>query len=214
MVLRICDFCFKRFAHRQSLFKHKKKCTGAPPKPMMNPPAPTETKLEARLIPILSKTPKTSMDDDNEIDDLQDNGGPPTDIATIDGAKYSGEKPKSEKTLVKIMDKLKIPHENRAQILKEETELDKKVRKKMKSLCNIKQEGRSPKPPLRVSMPHLGVEEKTLINDFSRLFQEMKKIGKDNAEELCYILDELRNYGTIDEKCFQTAFNAVEDLCN
>ena len=35
-------------------------------------------------------------------DDLQDIGGPPTDIATIDGAEYSGDKPKSEKTLVKI----------------------------------------------------------------------------------------------------------------
>ena len=87
----------------------------------------------------------------------------------------------------------------------------------MKSSKNIKQDGprsRSPKPPLRVSMPHLSVEEKTLINDFSRLFQEMKMIGKDNGKELCYILDELRNYGTIDEKCFHSAFNAVEDLCN
>ena len=61
------------------------------------------------------------MDDDNEINDLQDIEDPPSDIATFEGAEYAGEKPKSEKSLVKIMDKLKIPHENRAQILKEET---------------------------------------------------------------------------------------------
>ena len=34
MVPRSCDLCLKRFTNRQSLFKHKKKCTGAPPKPM------------------------------------------------------------------------------------------------------------------------------------------------------------------------------------
>ena len=70
------------------------------------------------------------------------------------------------------------------------------------------------KPPISDNMPHLSAEEKTLLNDFRRLFQEMKMIGKNNGEELCYILDELRNFGSIDEKCFQTAFNAIEDLCN
>ena len=176
---------------------------------MIHPPASTKTKSETGLIPILSKAPKLSMDDDNEIDDLQDIVGSPSDIATFNGAEFSGETPKSGKTLVKIMEQLKIPYENRAQILKEEIELDKKVRKKMKSLCNNKQDG----PPIRVSMPHLSAEEKTLLNDFRRLFQEMKMIGKDNGEELCYILDELRNFGSIEEKCFQKAFNAVKDLC-
>ena len=57
------------------------------------------------------------MDDDNEIN-------APSDIPTFDGAEFSGEKPKSEKTLVKIMDMLKIPNENRAEILKEEKNLD------------------------------------------------------------------------------------------
>ena len=177
---------------------------------MMNLPAPTKTKSETNLIPILSKT---SMDDD-EIDGLQGIENSPSDIPTFDGAEFSGEKPKSEKTLVKIMDMLKIPHENRAQILKEETELDKKVRKKMKSSCNRKQDGHSPTPPIRVSMPHLRAEEKTLLNNFSRLFQEMKMNGKDYGEELSYMLDKLRNYGSIDEQCFQKAFNAVGDLCN
>ena len=116
--------------------------------------------------------------------------------------------------MVKITDIIKIPHENRAQILKEETELDKKVREKMKSLCNPKQDGRSSTPPIRVSMPHLSAEEKTLLNNFSRLFQEMKMNGKDYGEELSYMLDKLRNSGSIDEECFQKAFNAVGDLCN
>ena len=35
-VTRNCDLCPKRFAHRQSLSKHKKKCTGTPTKPLMN----------------------------------------------------------------------------------------------------------------------------------------------------------------------------------
>ena len=179
----------------------------------MNLPAPTKTKSETNLIPILSKTPKLSMDDD-EIDDLQDIEASPSVIPTFDGAEFSGEKPKSEKTLVKIMDMLKIPHENRAQILKEEAELDKKVREKMKSSCNRKQDGRSPTSPIRVNAPHLSAEEKTLLNNFSRLFQEMKMNGKDYGEELSYMLDKLRNYGSVDEECFQKAFNAVGDLCN
>ena len=49
------------------------------------------------------------MDDDNEIDNVQDIDDPPSDIPTFDGAEFSGEKPKSEKTLIKIMDMLKFP---------------------------------------------------------------------------------------------------------
>ena len=60
---------------------------------------------------------------------LQDIEDPPT-FPTFDGGEFSGEKPLSERTLLKIMDMLKIPHENRAQILKEELELDKKVWKR------------------------------------------------------------------------------------
>ena len=42
------------------------------------------------------------------------------DIPTFDGAEFSGEKPLSDETLFKMMEMLKIPHENRAHILKEE----------------------------------------------------------------------------------------------
>ena len=200
MMPRSCDLCLKSFTHRQSLFKHKKKkCTPPPSKPT----ATTETKLETRLIPILSKTPKLSMDDDNEIDNVQDIEDAPSDIPTFDGAEFSGEKPKSEKTLIKIMDMLKIPRENRAQILK--------------SVRNNKQDGRSPTPPSRGNIPHhhhLSAGEKTLLNDFSRLFQEMKMTDKDNGKELTDILNELRNSESVDEECYITAFNAVEDLCN
>ena len=194
MMPQSCDLCLKRFAHRQSLFKHKKKkCTGTPPP--SKPTAPTETKSETCLIPILSKTPKLSMDDDNEIN-------APSDIPTFDGAEFSGEKPKSEKTFIKIMDMLKIPRENRAQILK--------------SVRNNKQDGRSPTPPSRGNIPHhhLSAREKTLLNDFSRLFQEMRMTSKDNGKELTDILNELRNSKSVDEECYQTAFKAVEDLCN
>ena len=194
MMPQSCDLCLKSFSHRQSLFKHKKKkkkCTPPPSKPT----APIETKSETRLIPILSKRPKLSMDDDNEIN-------APSDIPTFDGAEFSGDKPKSEKTLIKIMDMLKIPRENRAQILK--------------SVRNNKQDGRSPTPPSRGNIPHhhLSAGEKTLLNDFSRLFQEMKMTSKDNGKELTDILNELRNSESVDEECYQTAFKAVEDLCN
>ena len=125
-----------------------------------------------------------------------------SDIPTFDGAEFSGEKPKSEKTLIKMMDMLKIPRENRAQILK--------------SVRNNKQDGRSPTPPSRGNIPHhhLSAREKTLLNDFSRLFQEMRMTSKDNGKELTDILNELRNSESVDEECYQTAFKAVEDLCN
>ena len=175
---------------------------------MINPTVPIDTKSETNLIPISSKTHKLSMAVD-EIDGLQDIENPPSDIPTFDGAEFSGEKPKSEKTLVKIMDMLKIPPENRAQIFKEEPELDRKVHEKMKSSCNSKQDGPSLTSPIRVNISHLSVEEKTLLNNFSRLFQEMKMNGKDNGEELSYILDELRKLGTLDEESCQIAIDAV-----
>ena len=39
-VTRNCDLCPKRFTHRQSLYKHKKKCTGTPTKALTNAPDP------------------------------------------------------------------------------------------------------------------------------------------------------------------------------
>ena len=100
-----------------------------------------------------------------EIEGLQDIEDPPSDIPTFDGAEFSGEK--SDETLIKIMDMLNIPPENRAQILKEEKEFDKKVREKMKSLCNSKQDGPSLTSLIHVNISYLSVEEETLHKNFS-----------------------------------------------
>ena len=49
-----------------------------------------------------------------------------SDIPTFDGAEFSGEKPKSDETLLNLMKMLRIPHEYRARFLKEEKEYDRK----------------------------------------------------------------------------------------
>ena len=124
-----------------------------------------------------------------------------TDIPTFNGAKFSGEKPKSDETLLKIMEVLKIPHESRARILKVEKETDKQVRKKMKNSCDL------------IDKAVLdSKQEKTLLNKFNRLFREMKANGKDNGNELCVILDKLRNSGVLDEESSRTVFNAMGDI--
>ena len=39
-------------------------------------------------------------------------------IPTFDGAEFSGEKPKSDETLLKMMEMVGVPHDRRASILK------------------------------------------------------------------------------------------------
>ena len=70
------------------------------------------------------------------------------------------------------------------------------------------------KRPIIVRAPHLNSEEKELINRYSQLFQAMKEGRKDNGEELCVILDQLKDYGTFDEKDCQKAFDAIEHIYN
>ena len=49
-----------------------------------------------------------------------------SDIPTFDGEEFSGEKPKSDGTLLNLMKVLRIPHKYRARFLKEEKEYDRK----------------------------------------------------------------------------------------
>ena len=50
---------------------------------------------------------------------------PSKDISTFDGAEFSGEKPKSDEGIIKIMEMLNIPQKSRVGILNEEKKLDK-----------------------------------------------------------------------------------------
>ena len=83
--------------------------------------------------------------------------------------------------------------------------MDKKARENVESLCNSKQDGQSLTYPIPVKAPHLRLRMMftTFLNKFSRLFREMKN-GKDNAEVLFLILDDLRKSGTLDEESCQT----------
>ena len=138
-----CDICGEHFARRDNLSRHKKRrypCDGSKTRTTVassssssskrlsneehtNVPPPKKMESET-LIPLLSKTHKLSLDNAESGDVLQDIEGPVTDIPTFDGAEFSGEKPKSDETLLKIMKMLKIPHQRHARILKEEREAD------------------------------------------------------------------------------------------
>ena len=69
-------------------------------------------------------------------------------------------------------------------------------------------------PPTIVEYPRMDAEEKKVINRFSRLFHETKRNGRDNREELCILLDELKGSGTFNGEECQKAYEAYEDIYN
>ena len=90
----LCNICGEDFARHDSLSRHMKR------------------KYPCGVTPTTKNVPKKLSDGD-----VAPAGA---DIPTFDGAEFSGEKPLSDETLLKMMEMLKIPHENRVRILKEE----------------------------------------------------------------------------------------------
>ena len=58
----------------------------------------------------------------------------------------------------------------------------------------------------------LSEQEKTLVDKFNQLLQDMENNRRDNGEELCVILNKLRNTGILDEETSQRLFNVMEDI--
>ena len=117
---------------------------------------------------LIPRSLKLSDDNDENSDLLHVDESPVIDIVTFDGVKFFGEKPKSDETLIKIMEMLKIPHERGARILKEEIEFGKKALEKAKISHNFtdnvehdqEQNGCSTilKPSIHVTDPDLSIE--------------------------------------------------------
>ena len=115
---RICEKCDKAYSSRQSLYNHRKYCKGG------NVKIPSQDGSEE--IVLASKiSEKAKVRRKLFIDSLV-SGKDRSDIPTFDGEEFSGEKPKSDGTLVNLMKMLRIPHEYRARFLKEEKEYDRK----------------------------------------------------------------------------------------
>ena len=100
--------------------------------------------------------------------------------------------------------------------IKKET---KKVREKRKNSCNVidtldsKQDGCPTRQVKSLkAYKDLSEQEKTLVDKFNQLLQDMETNGKDNGEELCVILNKLRNTGILDEETSQRLFNVMEDI--
>ena len=210
-----CKTCGKNFSRNDAMTRHKKySCSLSP------------------TVQVKQNVAKCEESNSKPVDKMSQ------DIPTFDGAEFSGEKPKSEKTLVKIMDMLKIPNENRADILKEERKLDPSNEPSAKKLKIIpllsksnqqmpeqssekkgdeeteeeKEEDEKEEgesPPPVVKAPHLTIEEKKLFNKYSQLFRDMKLTGKDNRGKLCILLDAMRDYCMIDEAGYDKAYDAI-----
>ena len=93
-----CDTCRKDFSRKDALTRHKKfSCDGS---------HKAEAKINVDCVANREESDSKPVVISPETDDnlLQD-------IPTFDGAEFSGEKPKSEETLTKIMEMLKIPQE-------------------------------------------------------------------------------------------------------
>ena len=210
-----CDTCRKDFSRSDALTRHKKySCS-------LSPKVEVKRNYVAKCKELNSKP----------IDNMSQ------DIPTIDGAAFSGEKPKS-KEINKIMDMLNTPQEKRATIMKEEKKLDgQKVpskdppAKKMKIIplpsksdhlisdqssdevgeeedAEEDEEEEEMSPPV-VKASHLNTEEKQIANKFSQLFCEMKQTGKNNRGMLYILLDEMRDNGIIDETDYDKVYNAI-----
>ena len=137
---RRCDSCSKVYAHRQSLFKHKKNCIGGVcTKSLANLSAAKVVKPQKMMdlsepIKLSHKNGRfTPLHDGTEA--LQDAHDPTMDnIPTFDGAEFCDKKPKSDETLIKIMKMLKIPRHRHARILKEERQRDNQAPEKSNGL--------------------------------------------------------------------------------
>ena len=137
---RRCDSCSKVYAHRQSLFKHKKNCIGGvDTQSLANLSAAKVVKPQKMMdlsepIKLSHKNGRfTPLHDGTEA--LQDARDPTMDnIPTFDGAEFCDVKPKSDETLIKIMKMLKIPRHRHARILKEERQRDNQAPEKSNGL--------------------------------------------------------------------------------
>ena len=172
-------------------------------KPMTNP---------SDSIPTSSKTSKLSMND--------------SEIPVFDGAEFCGDKPLSDDTLIRMMENLGVPPDRRArnlELFRKDQESDKKVHEKMKNSSNFidtldsKQDDCC--PPIRQvkslkAYKDLSEQEKTLVDKFNQLLQDMENNRRDNGEELCVILNKLRNTEILDEESSQRLFNVMEDIYN
>ena len=215
-----CDTCGEDFSRKDALTRHKKYSCDASHK--------TEAK---RIVDCVAKREESNSKPIDIPPETHDSMS--QEIPTFDVAEFSGEKPKSEETLIKIMEMLKIPQEKCASILKEEKQLEEQTFKKVPSkeppakkmkiiplLSKSDQQkseqstnkARETSPPI-VKAPHLNVEEKKCLNRFSQLFRETKQSGKDNAEQLCILLDRLEDRGTLDEASCDKAYDAIVDIC-
>ena len=211
---RKCGKCYKTYASRQSLCNHRKICDGK------KKSSYTHTSLKS-IVP----SPK-KMDYAENDEFLQDIESPVRDIPTFDGAEFCGDKPLSDDTLLRMMENLGVPPDRRArnlELFRKDQESDKKVHEKMKNSSNFidtldsKQDDCC--PPIRQvkslkTYKDLSEEEKISVEKFNQLLRDMETNGKDNGEELCVILNKLRNTGILDEETSQRLFNVMEDIYN
>ena len=110
----------------QSLYNHKKYCKGENVDtlhfiPSQDGSRVKETDLASKISEKAKVRPKLFIDSLKN-----DYGKDKSDISTFDGAEFTGEKPKSDGTLLNLMKVLRIPHKYRARFLKEEKEYDRK----------------------------------------------------------------------------------------
>ena len=209
---RKCGKCYKTYASRQSLCNHRKICDGKKKSSYIH----TSPKS---IVPSPEK-----MDYAENDEFLQDIESPDRDIPTFDGAEFCGDKPLTDDTLLRMMEMLNVPPERRArnlELFRKDQERDKKVREKMKNSCNVidtldsKQDGCPTRQVKSLkAYKDLSEQEKALVKKFNQLLQDMETNGKDNGEELCVILNKLRNTGILDEETSQRLFNVMEDIYN
>ena len=122
---RICEKCDKAYSSRQSLYNHRKYCKGGNVNMTLHS-IPSQNGSRAGEIDLASKiSEKAKVRRKLFIDSLV-SGKDRSDIPTFDGEEFSGEKPKSDGTLLNLMKALRIPHEYLARFLKEEKEYDRK----------------------------------------------------------------------------------------
>ena len=120
---RICEKCDKVYSSRQSLYNHRKYCKGGNVNmtlhsiPSQDMSRAEETNLTSKILE------KAKVRRKLFISSLV-YGKDRSDIPTFDGAEFSGEKLKSDGTLLNLMKVLRIPHEYQARFLKEEKEYD------------------------------------------------------------------------------------------
>ena len=197
-----CERCGNDFARKDILTRHinrKYPCGGA------NTPYQRDSSV--------SRKSRFSADCPQDVSARQE------DIQTFDGAEFSGEKPKSRETLLKMMEMLKIPEHRREKIatdmLKEDATMNTQRNfstRNDEGDADIADEDTCDSVNEKCE-PLYEAESQEMTKAFQQLYSDQVKKGRrENVPDLIDILNIWREDGQIDQDRYDKVLTKIKTI--